>query len=274
MYRIVSKCQCSEVNKVCLWLHLFTSYLGELLAVMKALKRISSFSGEGDVERWIDRFQLAVEIDEKTDKEAQLLSLYLTGPAYDTWKGLAESEKKDARKIKDALRTVYGLRRQDAWHEALSRKIAIGENVDVAGEEISKNLNVAVKGDDPLEYVKGLILLDALPKNIREQVMMNIGDDSKYSHVLQATKKVWPHSKEVENFGLIGRTDANPGQQKVVKCFCCNRFGHSRKECRIHCFRCGKQGHRVSQCTAVPLNGMSGAAQEPAVPEIGKIQQL
>lgn len=35
---------------------------------MKALKKMGNFTGLEDVERWIDRFELAIEIDEQQDK--------------------------------------------------------------------------------------------------------------------------------------------------------------------------------------------------------------
>ena len=50
------------------------------------MKKVGNYNGEDDVERWIDRFELAVEID-ITEREAQYLSMLLEGPAYDgrTW---------------------------------------------------------------------------------------------------------------------------------------------------------------------------------------------
>ena len=81
---------------------------------MKALKKVEPFDGSGDVERWIDRIEMAIEIDEKESKEAVILSMNLSGNAYDTWKGLPDEDKKDAKKIKQALRRVYGLRSTNA----------------------------------------------------------------------------------------------------------------------------------------------------------------
>ena len=40
---------------------------------MKALKKVEPFDGSGDVERWIDRIEMAIEIDEKESKEAVIL---------------------------------------------------------------------------------------------------------------------------------------------------------------------------------------------------------
>ena len=43
---------------------------------MKALKTVRSFDGSGDVERWLDRMEMAVQIDGLEEKEAQVLALH------------------------------------------------------------------------------------------------------------------------------------------------------------------------------------------------------
>ena len=133
---------------------------------MKAMKKIENFSGDVDVERWIDRFELAVKIDDLKKREAQVLSMHLSGAAYDTWKNLRSDQKEDATEIKTALRNAYGLRRSDAWHSALSTKAVMGESLDVVGEKIRKLVRVASSGaNDSMSYISGLILLDSLPRD-------------------------------------------------------------------------------------------------------------
>ena len=94
-----------------------------------------------------------------SSKESQLLSMYLTGAVYDVSKGLSEEEKKDAAVIKRALRDVFGRRRIDTRHSALSRKVFLGETIDVAGEKIKRLIKTATDGSDSKEYTAGLILL-------------------------------------------------------------------------------------------------------------------
>ena len=55
---------------------------------MKALKEVGHFSGEGDVERCIARFEMAVIIDGEEQHEPQQLAMLLDGAAYNTWAGL------------------------------------------------------------------------------------------------------------------------------------------------------------------------------------------
>ena len=75
---------------------------------MKALKQIGNFSGEGDVNRWIDRFEVAIWLDNEEEDEADHLVMRLEGPAYDTWRGLSSTEQSDAKAIKSALQRVFG----------------------------------------------------------------------------------------------------------------------------------------------------------------------
>lgn len=77
------------------------------MSELRAMKKIPDYSGKSDVERWIDRFELAVEMDEVFNKEAELLSARLTGPAYVLLKTLSEEEQKDAEAIKKALRDKF-----------------------------------------------------------------------------------------------------------------------------------------------------------------------
>ena len=225
---------------------------------MKALKKIEDFTGTEDVERWIDRFEFAVEIDEVKNKEAEIISMYLRGPAYDTWKGLTTEAKKDAARIKQALRRVYGMKRRDAWHAALSHKLINGENLDVAGEEIRKFVKIAVSGTDPVDTVSALLLLDSLPNNVRDQVILQLDVEEKlvYREVLSLAKKMW-HGPSQQHLGSYGKTDTTKQRKQ---CDCCNRFGHERAECMIRCFACGRRGHKRPECLSKPpLNGRGGS---------------
>ena len=70
-------------------------------------------------------------------------------------------------------------------------------------------VSVAVAwGGDPLEYVKGLTLFEALPSNIRDQVMLFLGNDLSYSEVLRAAKRNSGHNNN--NSPNSGR----PGQSQ------------------------------------------------------------
>ena len=225
---------------------------------MKALKHIPSFDGSEDIERWIHRFELAVELDDKEDIEAKLLTMKLAGPAFDTWSGLPEKDKDNAPQIKNALRKVYGMRRMEAWRKATSATLLHGENLDVFGEQIKKCLRVAVGKESPLETIAAFLFLDGLTPQIREQVSLQIGDEVTYFGVLEQTKRIWPSSEKVGGVSTLKKNQnldrTQTTEQKSVRCFCCNREGHIRRNCSVRCFQCGRYGHKRSECSAVPLN--------------------
>ena len=108
---------------------------------LHTLKCVGMFAGEMDVERWIDRIELAMWIDGVPEsKHTDVLSLHLEGLAYDLWKGLAADKKQDAAAIKAELRTVFGLQCMEAWSLALvSRSVGPGETIDVLSEEAGQH---------------------------------------------------------------------------------------------------------------------------------------
>ena len=62
------------------------SLLQAIMAI-KALKELGSFSGDGDVDEWLDHFETALHIDRLEAKEADMLVMQLVGPAFAIWKG-------------------------------------------------------------------------------------------------------------------------------------------------------------------------------------------
>ena len=58
-------------------------------STMAALKKVEKFCWVGDVERWLDRIDFAMLVDDvNSDKKAQYLAACLDGAAYDAWKGM------------------------------------------------------------------------------------------------------------------------------------------------------------------------------------------
>ena len=82
------------------------------------MKKINNFTGEEDVERWIDRCEFAKAIDCICEidplKEAQVIAMFLIGDACDCCKNLSATDKQDPESIKRNLRTTFGLRRTQA----------------------------------------------------------------------------------------------------------------------------------------------------------------
>ena len=67
---------------------------------LQALKRVGVFYGDSDVERWLDKVEVAMRIDGiPAEKHADVLALNLEGPAHDCWKRLPAESRTDASAI-------------------------------------------------------------------------------------------------------------------------------------------------------------------------------
>ena len=111
---------------------------------MKAISNLKKFDGGEDVERWIDRFEFAIEVDGLMEKEVSCLVMLLDGPVYDTWKGLSLDQQRNAKEIKSELRRVFGLGRFDAWLLLGQKKILPGDRLDVSAAEINQLIRTVV----------------------------------------------------------------------------------------------------------------------------------
>ena len=261
---------------------------------LNALKKIGAFDGTGDIERWIDRLELALEIDEvPTASHARVLSYHLEGDACDTWKGLSWKEKEDADAIKAELRSVFGLQKMAAWTQATAPVVlAPGESVDVAFQDLKRLVTTASTGTDTVSQVAACLLVQRLPTSIREQVLLTCGKTMDPSQVLSSAKQLMAASSDnclttsrysataLVNHGHFSSKDGQAelqrrkaSQLRRTRCGGCERFGHLQAQCRVRCFRCSEVGHVARKCSArsqatsasvpaVPGNGVTGQSQE------------
>ena len=168
---------------------------------------------------------------------------------------------------------TLGLRRVDAWRRALAKGLYLGESVDVVADEIKKLVTISRRDLDPIEGISGLILLNALPSTVRDQVTMRLGEQTSFSNVLTAAKRVWPSSSARRSTcaGFAGSNEIEgnrmschdqlsnlkrswptqrqgsaieqmPTGSKVIRnvdrpaprCYGCNRLGHFKRNCLAH----------------------------------------
>ena len=101
---------------------------------MKLLEVVKPFSGEEDIEQWLDRFEVAVDIVEepkddtaKKSKMAKMVPLLLSGPAYSTWKQLSTGDKSDFEKVAAALCRKSKV---SAWQELKLLRFLPGDSVE------------------------------------------------------------------------------------------------------------------------------------------------
>ena len=240
---------------------------------MAALKKLEMFDGTEDVDRFIDRFEFAVTVDEiETNKQASQLALHLGGSAFDVWKGMTTDDKKDVGRIKEALRTTYGLTRYAAWRKLTTYSINGGQ-LDSACEDLHKWTRIiAAAGPDPVSAIATTAFVEALPTPIAQKVRVLCGQGASRQQVVAAAKDVWEDNSELSDCTKVTATACrrqcqksavsvkrvertNPTQQRSSpRCFGCRQKGHVVNECPTVCFKCGEKGHIARQCSRISGN--------------------
>ena len=255
---------------------------------LNALKKVAVFDGSADIERWLDRLEFAMKIDNiPKDQQAAVLFSNLDGPAYDVWKGMDDSDQEDTKKIKAALRSVFGLRKMDAWIKATApMMLAPGDCVDAVFQELRRLLKTATAGFDPVNQIASCLLLQRLPPVVRDQVLLRCGKMLKPAEVLESAKQLLSTASSgdfhVPNHSAMAATkQVRPSNDDrgSSRCGGCGRTGHQQNRCRVRCFHCKRVGHIARLCTsewtpqtqrsqpAVSGNEETGQPQECAVPK-------
>jgi len=225
---------------------------------MAAFKKLESFDGTGDVERFIDRFEFAVTVDELEEKKvASYLAMHLSGPAFDVWKGMEESAKKKADDIKKALRNTYGIRRSAAWRSITTYRISAGQQLDSACEELHKLAKIVTSGSDPASSLTAVAFVEALPGHVAQRVRVLCGQLATKEKVLEAAKDIWDASaadvtaavnpSTVKTLQRRGATAGASGGENR-RCYGCGHVGHLRRNCASVCAKCGGKRHSEHLC--------------------------
>ena len=111
-----------------------SNYFGKIMSKFNALKSVENYTGASDGERWIDRINLTMEVDEIDQKKSgRIFAMKLDDAAYDTWKKMKAEDQIDCEKIKQELRIVFGLGRFQSWKKIQElQDILPGDHVVVA----------------------------------------------------------------------------------------------------------------------------------------------
>ena len=225
---------------------------------LHALKCVGNFAGDADIERWVDRMEMALRIDGiPAEQHADVLALHLEGPAYDTWKGLSEMQKQSSTAIKAKLRAVFGLQRMDAWNQVASLgPVVPGDTIDVMFEEVKKLVGIAAKGEDLIGCIAACLLTARLLPPVRDQVLLQCGKDMKAASVVKQLLSASRPGGLAAAANLPNKTTSKKAPDRLnrqndrgqIKCYWCRRPGHFARRCPTD----------LSELPAVSGNGQSG----------------
>ena len=156
---------------------------------------MESFDGSTDVERLIDRVELAMRIDEvPVEKSGPLLAMKLEGAAYDTWKRMDPAEQVDCSKIECELRIVFGLGKFQTWMRLMEAPpILPGDHVDVAFAEDDKLFKTVSSTDNDtniLGRLQACHFASRLPLDVQNQVLLRCGRDMDPTAVVACAKEL------------------------------------------------------------------------------------
>lgn len=240
---------------------------------IKLVDVVRKFHGEEeeDVELWLDRLHVAVEITSsakdnaaKKKEIADIMPLFLEGRAYSTWKQLSETDRKDLAIVEGALRRVFGRTRISAWQELKSMRYNTGDAIDVVADRIQSLLKT-IAGVEPAEEIVSLFVIDALPSHIADQVRLHHGEKLPLGPILSCIKGLV--SATTDSVVAVGAQGRKENSSATVRCFRCGRRGHVASNCQTECFRCGQRGHIQRNCDA-----SSVGRREPTVRNPGNVR--
>ena len=226
---------------------------------------LQPFDGTGDVIQWLTKLDLVAKL-RKIKNVAEVIPLFLEGPAFSVYSEMAEGEKQDAACIRQAMITAFATNPFRAYEE-MCRRVWRDEPVDVYLTDLRRLARLAGVTSELLllrAFVVGLPSavsreLRALPGVER----MPLSDVVERARCLVGELVERPVAVSTAAATVRGGTARRAG----VRCYGCGG-PHLLKFCdapvkKPRCWSCGCEGHLARDCRKGNDAGRAGA---PAVP--------
>jgi len=223
---------------------------------------IRQYDGTGDFLEWLEKLELVAALQNVADLE-KFLPLFLSSGAFAVYKSLTDVAKKDYRAVKAALTKAFSASPLKAYEQLVSRRLAIGESVDVYLADLTRLAKLVAKVDE--DWLKCAFVF-GLPEEMKSQMhvacslmAMSLAEVVEKARSLEASREACcvvaakETSHRVERGGgrVSGRGNRacyNCGEDGHVSRLCPNRKGGGAGEVRF-CYVCGASGHMAAACS-------------------------
>ena len=213
---------------------------------------ISQYDGSSDFIEWVDKIELVAKLQKVSNLE-NFIPLFLTGSAYNVYKSISESDRKDYNTVKSILIDKFCSDSCMAYEELIRRRFLPGETVESYFADVDR-LAKLIDHTISTAFIKSAFLA-GLPNDVKEKVRSsNDVIALSLQEVMQRAKSI-VKSGEICNAAYSSNNKFNDSytnhkQNKEIVCFNCQRKGHVSRYCQQRfCFVCGSKEHMASGCT-------------------------
>jgi len=216
---------------------------------------------------WVERFEDLAALHKVKELEKVLPGLL--GPkAYAVYRGLDNDCKVDYFRLKNALLSAFSLDSRLAYEQFTSRKLQNGESVDVYVADLKK-WGYIVDPELSERFLKHAFLA-GLPQTLKAHVRTVLSwERVTLKEIVTETRLKLQEEQVAYNrgqvdFSVFPSNAVKVNRNREVKCFRCQKVGHTVKNCRVEwsnlnnksnelkeerrCYRCGKLGHIATFC--------------------------
>ena len=195
------------------------------------MKLIPEYDGTGDVD-WIEKVEMVCDLQEPAADMALVIPLRLKGGASAVYRQLPVEDRREAAKIKAALRRAFAADKYAAYELFSARRLCNGESVDVYLADL-KQLSTLFGGLS--EEGLGCAFVAGLPDSVKQ--MMRAGarmESLTLSETVDRARAVLREERGApEMAAALARPESdsrgrgfNGGRRERGPCFLCGRLGH------------------------------------------------
>jgi len=228
---------------------------------------VQRFNGDGDIVVWLDRLELVYSLQRTSDDQsdmARIIPLFLEGSAYDVYSQLSADERGNAGRLKIALKSAFGLSPSLAYAKFKTRILMDGESPDAFLAELRRlgRTICSVEGSTIVDEFVICQFVDGFPEPTRSQLRALTSGNWTIKTVLNCAKNLQRQNldtvgglvsgvnqdagrtreslKKSELYRRENNTSINKQNVSKMRCFRCNRIGHTMRNCQFSVNDCRK----------------------------------